>query len=349
MPLRMSEIFVPGGQPEYTYVPRDSYGFEDQLRATQDNLCKLVTVTGPTKAGKSVLAKKVFRNTNTVWIDGGSVSTEADFWDQVIEKSDAYTTESNEDNNFRELGSTGETGGQLGFPFLASLKGKVSAGVKRQAGKKKTKTRTLSGKTSGLKALSESKAALIIDDFHYLPRDAQGSIIRAVKPLVFDGRAVVILAIPHRRYDAVKVEKEMTGRIQQIRIPPWNTKELARIPQVGFPLLNVAIHDDLVGHLAEEALGSPHLIQDFCRGLCELKHVREKLPNQVAFDGNSDLTPVFVRVAEGTSKTVFDKLARGPRARSDRKKRDFRNGSTGDIYQAVLTAIASLKPGVEKN
>jgi hypothetical protein len=60
---------------------------------------------------------------------------------------------------------------------------------------------------------------LIIDDFHYLPRDLQGSIVRALKPLVFVGSSIIIIAIPHRRYDALKVEKEMTGWIHPVDIP----------------------------------------------------------------------------------------------------------------------------------
>lgn len=81
---------------------------------------------------------------------------------------------------------------------------------------------------------------LIIDDFHYLNRDFQGSIVRAIKPLVFEGLPIVFIAIPHRRYDAIKVEREMTSRIEPIQIPAWEIDELSKIAEEGYPLLNVA-------------------------------------------------------------------------------------------------------------
>jgi hypothetical protein len=86
----MRQVFVPGGQPEHTYATRDRLGLERQLQAASDNLCKLVTVTGPTKSGKSVLTKKVYPGTEAVWIDGGSVGNEEDLWLGVIEKLDGF-------------------------------------------------------------------------------------------------------------------------------------------------------------------------------------------------------------------------------------------------------------------
>jgi len=77
---------------------------------------------------------------------------------------------------------------------------------------------------------------LVVDDFHYIPRDMQGSIVRALKPLIFNGLPVVIIAIPHRRYNALKVEKEMTGRISPIEIPIWSDAELQFISDTGFGL-----------------------------------------------------------------------------------------------------------------
>ena len=45
---------------------------------------------------------------------------------------------------------------------------------------------------------------------------------------------------------------------------------------------------------------------------------------------------------------VFDKLAKGPRQRSDRKPRPLVSGGTADIYRVVLLALARLAPGMEK-
>jgi hypothetical protein len=73
---KVSEVFVPGGLPKYTYVPRSARKLEEKLRQVSDNLCKIATVTGATKSGKTVLVRKLFDPVPKVWIDGGHVKRE---------------------------------------------------------------------------------------------------------------------------------------------------------------------------------------------------------------------------------------------------------------------------------
>ena len=42
--LRTSDVFVPGGLPRHTYVPREARNLEQRLAAAKDNLCKLVAL-----------------------------------------------------------------------------------------------------------------------------------------------------------------------------------------------------------------------------------------------------------------------------------------------------------------
>jgi hypothetical protein len=80
--IRYQEMFVPGGFPRHTYNPRVDLKLEPELAESRDNPCKLVTVTGQTKSGKTVLARRIFAPEENVWIDGATVSAEEDFWDQ---------------------------------------------------------------------------------------------------------------------------------------------------------------------------------------------------------------------------------------------------------------------------
>ena len=76
---------MPGGFPSHTYNPRDDRKLEAQLSEVEDNLCKLVAVTGQTKSGKTVLARKVLPQVEAVWIDGGIPSDEEELWQLVVE------------------------------------------------------------------------------------------------------------------------------------------------------------------------------------------------------------------------------------------------------------------------
>jgi hypothetical protein len=337
------DVFVPGGFPEYTYNSRASLRLEARLEEARRNLCKLITVTGHTKSGKTVLVRRMFQPTSSVWVDGGSVESEDDFWSLVIDQLEGAQEVS--EGASRTTASSFNAEGSAAANFvIAKGEGKIGAGTTRSRSTDSTSTKRLSSRVAALQALRSSKVPVIIDDFHYLPKRLQGGIVRALKPVVFEGIPVVVIAIPHRRYDAIKVEKEMTGRIGPIDIPVWGNDELRYIPDIGFSMLGVSPPPEIIDDLISEAIGSPHLMQEFCRAIGAF------------FDGkgagadaeitSAELERIFATVAESIGRPIFEKLARGPRQRTDRVQRELQDGRNVDIYQLVLEGLAHMKPGL---
>ncbi len=71
-----------------------------------------------------------------------------------------------------------------------------------------------------------SDLTLVVDDFHYMAQDIQKDIIRTLKSEIFEGLTSVLIAVPHRAFDAIGVEREMEGRFAHIEIPVWTKDEL---------------------------------------------------------------------------------------------------------------------------
>lgn len=343
--LRYQDIFVPGGFPRHTYNPRVGLQLEHRLGEVKENLCKLVTVTGQTKSGKTVLARKILPPEETVWVDGGTVSTEDDFWHVVIQQLELFQSTAKESSREVSASLEGKAQAQANL-LIAKGTGELGVGIVGRRGSSTSSTRSLSSRVVALRGLRDSNIPLVVDDFHYIPREMQGGIVRALKPLIFDGLPVAIIAIPHRRYDALKVEKEMTGRISPIDIPVWSADELCFIPETGFSLLNYRLMSETSRRLAAEAIGSPHLMQDFCRGISKTLQI-EKVSQMTTLQvSTNQLDKVFVDVAETIGRPVFEKLARGPRQRADRLQRELKGGKTVDIYELVLHALAYMRPGL---
>lgn len=341
-----SKVFVPGGMPVITYVSRDEGAFEKSLQSANDNLCKLVTLTGSTKSGKTVLANRIFpRSVQSIWIDGGLIDTEETFWRIIHNEIDPEEEISFTSTTMKSSETGGELEGEVGVPFFTKTKAKGSIG--RSDGSESTReTRPVAGiKARTLKALRETGYPLVVDDFHYISREIQGSIVRALKPIIFDGHPVIFIAIPHRRYDVVRVEREMTGRILPLSVRPWSLQELKQIAEVGFDRLSMAVPQSIIDIIAENAYGSPHLMQEFCREIAKdrLDNNTLKSENINTFQGDS----LFRQIADATGKVIFDKLAKGPRQRSDRKQRPLVDGGNADIYRVVLLALCKLRPGLE--
>lgn len=343
--LKYTDVFVPGGFPRHTYNPRLGLQLEAIVKQVTENLCKLVPVTGHTKSGKTVLVRSILPREEAVWVDGGGVGSEDDFWTTVIDQLNLFqgAEVAEEKENSAEFSASGT----MGANFIVA-KGEAEVGGSYSTARRATTTRfrSVSSCVSALAGLRGARRALVIDDFHYLPKELQGDLIRALKPLVFDGLPVVIIAIPHRRYDAIKVEKEMTGRILPVSIPTWTEQELQFIPAQGFPLLNGSLSEPLLSRLAEESIGSPHLMQEFCRAICKAHGITTTFGDKEISVGDEQLKTVFEETADTIGRPIFEKLARGPRQRSDRMARKLKTGQDVDIYGLVLHALASLRPGL---
>ena len=138
----------------------------------------------------------------------------------------------------------------------------------------------------------------------------------------------------------------MTGRIYPVDIPTWSAAELEFIPITGFELLRFTTPEPIKSRLAAESIGSPHLMQEFCRGICRLLQFDVSPAKSVLPITKQQLESVFRDAAETIGRPIFEKLARGPRQRTDRVERQLKDGQTVDIYELVLYALAHIRPGL---
>ena len=332
--IRLRDIFVPGGQPTVTYVDRSERKLEESLQRALDKGGALISITGPTKCGKTVLCRKVLEGTNFVWLDGGEINRPDDFWDVLIHKTNAFTDESVEHG--KASGSAISGGVDAGIAGVSGERGK-------SFDKRVSRSRSGPKSTIALDTLMASEATLVVDDFHYLDPDTQTQVVRALKQRIFNGLSAIVLAVPHRAYDAVKVETEMTGRLTQIFIDRWSKEELSEIAIAGAEALNIDFTSATLERFSEEAFSSPHLMQSFCSDLCLDHDIKTRSDKHIMIGINNE-SDFFKRVAKDTQKGAFERLARGPRQRSDRLVRQFKDGKSGDIYMSVLIAIAKTGP-----
>ncbi len=291
-------VFVAGRLPTVTYNPRERLGLEPQLQEYLEDRGALLSVSGPTKTGKTTLLRSVAAS--GIWLSGGAVASKEEFWRSVGEI--LY-----EDSDEAARQSVGN--------------------IRR--------------------SLLESDRCLVVDDFHYIDQKVQLEIVRSLKDLVFDGLPAIVASVPHRAYDAVRVEKEMTGRVTHLSISPWDDDDLLSIAKKGFAALNLADdNSDLARRLSQESFSSPHLMQQFCKRLCRENGIARAASDPFTLAPPKSWIDFFSQSATDTSKAAFDLLAQGPRRRTDRLQRELADGRTVDIYGAVLEAIANTGPSL---
>jgi hypothetical protein len=333
--LTPREVFEAGGVPKWTYNPRISRHLEDRL-APNTWPSKFVMMTGPTRAGKTVLAQRVL-SSDSIWVFGGQVRTEDDFWSHVITQLNAFHTVTREDSSEKTATATGGLEAQASL-FVVKGKGVTTAQYASARRSRVSETRTTPAHVQAVRALENTRRTLVVDDFHYLTHSVQRGIVRALKSLVFKGLRVLLIAVPHRRDDVSKVEREMVGRVTRVDVPPWSLDELEYISTVGFRHLESALSPRAARRLAYRAIGSPQLMQEFCLATCALN--QGPLPRELALD-DSAVDAVLREVSLRIGNAVNDRLVvRAPDTRRRLREYDLPNGFRVDIGRLVLHALA---------
>src|SRR5262249_1508761 len=129
-----------------------------------------------------------------------------------------------------------------------------------------------------VKEIGGSPYVLLLDDYHYMPREVQSEVAKQIKEAARAGVKVVAVSVPHRSDDVVRSNPELRGRVRAIDLDYWSPGDLRMIGAVGLPLLNLELDAATLDVYAREASGSPQLMQAICLQQCYELDARETLP-----------------------------------------------------------------------
>lgn len=345
--LRIGDVFVAGGEPTITYVEREAQVLEKRIRDYLALRRKILVVSGPTKSGKTVLLRRVVPRHTCFWIPGGEIESYEDFWSRICRDGEqpVQITEAGSES----AGESRTADVDIGVrPYGIGGGFKHASQDTRSVSNTETRTYQRNPTVEGPRLLRQTQRTLVIDDFHYVPEDVRQRIVRALKDLVFDGVAVIFLCIPHRVVDAVRAEPEMNGRVESIEVPPWREEELIAIATLGFQALELAPGPGVVQRLLREAFGSPFLMQELCGALCLSQGLYQQQQRQTPLPAPDSWDRFFRDKAGGFESDAFNRLAQGPRTRTDRIQRPLKHGrGEADLYRAMLIAIAECGGSLE--
>jgi hypothetical protein len=344
---RATEVFTPNDVPTVTYVERAEQKFEQRLREAFAIPKMIVSISGPSKTGKTVLVNKVVETENLIPVSGASIKTAEDLWQKVLGwmEGPVSSKETSDVVGKLEVGAKG--GGKIGIPFVAEGKAEAEGKLAGEMKRGSEKTYLHEGLPQVIKDIAGSAYTVFIDDFHYIPRDAQVDIGRQIKEAAEAGVKICTASVPHRADDVVRSNTELRGRVSAIDTGRWPENELERIGYKGFQALNMDIAPAIMGKLTGQAFGSPQLMQAICLNLCFENKVLETLNEQRRIELDFvAMQNVFERTSTFSDfSTMVTRLHAGPKLRGhERKEYKFKNGSVGDVYRCALLAIKADPP-----
>jgi hypothetical protein len=345
--LRATEVFTPGAFPAHTYVERRDKQYEARLRDGLETPGQVISLSGPSKSGKTVLVERVVGPENLITLTGAGISAPVDVWTRILDwmESPSEVSKSTTIEGSATLGA--EAKGGASIPFLAKAeaggKGEISFGGATSG----ARVHQRRGLTQVVAEIGDSDFVVLIDDFHYMPRDVQGEVAKQIKEAARQGVKIVTASVAHRSDDVVRANPELRGRVLAVDLDYWEPHNLRAIAERGFGLLNVELNRVTLDDFVTEAAGSPQLMQAICLNACFELKVRSVCEQRTALTPSKDARrEIFERTAATTDfRSLVDVLDSGPKTRgTERKTYKFIDGTEGDVYRCILKAVASDPP-----
>ncbi len=320
MEKSFSDIFKPGTYPQKTYVSRHSngtrYTYEERLEQSLSIEGYLTYIVGPSKIGKTVLCENVIGRQNMVTMSGNDFSKEHDFWSGI--------------------------GKKIGISITARISQETSSVSDCEQRSTIVTKDYFTTKDRVIQYFKEYNKILVLDDFHYAPSKTQYDIACQLKEVIRSGFKAVVISLPYRSDDAIRLNPDLTGRISIIEIEPWKKEELVRIANKGFSALNLTVKGTLMSKMAEESIHSPQLMQSVCLNIGLLPGKIGEI-TEAAIEESCRFTCMNLPY-----KDVVRILKAGPSTRGQKRLKYMLNdGTQKDIYGLILKILADNPPLVE--
>lgn len=313
------QVFKPGAFPDLTYVSRKSGSigmtYEDRLKLALNTTGYLTCIYGTSKMGKTVLCKRVVPEKSLVSMSGADFQEGDNIWAVIAQHADMPIE-----------------------GFMTSTFGAANGG------RTLTSSRYGSSKEEVIAYFVKNHKTLLIDDFHYAPENVRKLIARQLKDAIGKEFSAIIVSLPHRSDEAIRLNPDLSGRTSMIQLKSWQKEDLESIASSGFNQLGITCSKHLISYLAEESLSSPQLIQSICLNIGLL------LESRGSVEG-AELTEEICQQAfrMTTSNFEYQEVVRllnyGPNSRgTKRKKYMLKTGAAKDLYELILLSLAIDPP-----
>jgi Cdc6-like AAA superfamily ATPase len=219
------DVFVPNGTPTHTYVTRAEEKNEEKLAAALDMPKMVISISGPSKTGKTALVDTLLTAERIIPVTGHSLRSSNDLWQSVMRWIGGPEEIEKIKERVLKAGAAGKTSAEAGVIFAkGKAEGEINGGIEL--------TRATSEKfgieffEAVVKELKGSDFVVFLDDFHYIAEEAQIDIAKSIKAIAERGVRVCIASVPHKSDDMVRANDELTGRIISILFDYWTVQEL---------------------------------------------------------------------------------------------------------------------------
>ena len=327
---KLSEVFVPAGFPEVTYIERNE--LKKKMISAKMNISKHICIYGSSKCGKSNLWRKNFEENEYIKIGMNLKHSIDDIYSEILNQLNAYYISEKCDNETLKGSIGAELQFQIKMLFSSKLKssveGSTSSGDKRVlAGKQIISANML------IRYLKPSAKRIILEDFHYANEELIKTLAQDLKAFSDEGCQFILISVPSRTQYLLKENEELQGRLTDLPVGMFSDNELISIIDEGIKALHIEFNDELKNLIVKEANKSAAITQDICQKICIETDIYETQKEKSAIRDLQVFEKACVSVAE-EQKVTYEQIA-------NTIKHEHGNNTTG-IYRWILKMIQKV-------
>src|SRR5437899_5010680 len=159
------DVFTPNDLPTFTYVERTTRKFEDRLREALAVPNIIISLSGPSKSGKTVLVNKVIEPDNLIPLSGASIRTSDDLWAKVLTWMEVPTERAETLGSKIKAEAGGKAGGKAGIPFVAEGKAEATGSIGGETSRETKEVFEPTGLEQVIEEIANSSFVVFVDDF----------------------------------------------------------------------------------------------------------------------------------------------------------------------------------------
>lgn len=349
--MKATDVFTPTSVPTVTYIEREEQNLEKQLENSLKTPGLIISLSGPSKSGKTVLINKIIPQENLIAVSGAAIRTAEMLWERVLNWMEAPSETSSTSSHTVSADVSGKMSGKADILIAsADVEGATGAGYAYERTKEKTFARN--GIDQVVREIANSDFVLFLDDFHYMNKETQNDVAKQIKEAAEKNVRICTASVPHRSDDVVRGNPELRGRVRAIDFSYWKNEETFEIAKRGFSSLNIVLADEILRRFASEAFGSPQLMQQICLQTCFYLDVDKTLDGNKDFAlSEQDIGKILEQTSTATDfSSLLAALHSGPKQRgSTRTPHKLNDGSVGDVYRCILLALSEGEPRLSFN
>lgn len=112
--MKATQVFTPGKEPEVTYIDDHLQGHARVLRDALEAGAAIISLSGPSKSGKTVFIEKIIGQEALIPVTGAGVTSSKVLWDRVFHFIGTPTTKSTTTTEAKESAIGAKISGEAG-------------------------------------------------------------------------------------------------------------------------------------------------------------------------------------------------------------------------------------------